>query len=630
MKAKFTLRLLLLAPVFTAIILTPLAVNAQERKVAGKVTDENGNALNGASIVVKGTRTGTNSDQTGSFSLTVPNTNSILVISYSGYTSKEVSATNLAAGVKLVPDERKQALNEVVVTGYGSQRKADLTGAIGSISRKDFANKPFTSPDQILTGRIAGVNITNRSGDPGAPIEVRIRGIGTAGNNQPLWVIDGVPVATNTSTITVNTGSGTESNPLSGINPSDIESIDVLKDASATAIYGARANNGVILVTTKRGKAGNAVLSYDGYVGVQAVPKNKLFKVLNTEQYIQFQKEGLGNDFSAFAGPTVDWQDLVYKTGPATAHNLTISGGGQNATYSFGAGYLKQEGIQLAQDFTRYSAKATSDVKVGKYLKFGESLLLSRSERQVQSEENFNTGAVAARNAPFFQPYKATGEYNPSNNTTRGGANATNLVWQNDPEAGYTKLFHNKVLGSLYGELEPIKGLKYKGSLGLDYNEATGWYYQNSVDFEGNGAPRTPLIVNEQPKEATLTLTHTLTYDNTFGKHKITALVGYEQTSYLLRRLRVQANGLFNPPLGVAGGAAAFGTSETADHWNIQGKLARLFYSYDDRYLVTATIREDKSSRFAKANNSGTFPSFSLGWRLSNEAFLQIQNCLTI
>ncbi len=623
MIAKFKLRLLLLVAVFTATIFIPLAVNAQEKKVAGKVTDENGNALNGASIVVKGTSTGTNSDEAGSFSITVPNTNSVLVVSFSGYTSKEISVANLGRVVRLVPDEKKQAMSEVVVIGYGTQRKVDLTGAVGSISRKDFANKPFTSPDQILTGRISGVNVTNRSGDPGAPIEVRIRGIGTAGNNQPLWVIDGVPVATNTSTITVNTGSGTESNPLSGINPSDIESIDVLKDASATAIYGARANNGVILVTTKRGKAGNALLSYDGYFGVQAVPKDKLFKVLNTEQYIQFQKDAMGNDFSAFAGPNVDWQDLIYKTGPATAHNLTISGGGQNATYSFGAGYLKQEGIQLAQDFTRYNAKATTDVKVGKYLKFGESLLLSRTERQVQSEENFNSGANAARNAPFFQPYTATGQFNPSNNTTRGGATATNFVWQNDPSAGYTKLFHNKILGNLYGEIEPIKGLKYKASLGLDYNEATGWYYQNEVDFAGSGAPRTPLIVNEQPKEATLTLTHTLTYDNTFGKHKITALVGYEQTSYLQRRLRIQANGLFNPPLGVAGGASAFGSSETADHWNIQGKLARLFYSYNDRYLVTATIREDKSSRFAKANNSGYFPSFSLGWKLSQEKFLQ-------
>ena len=624
MKAKFKLRLLLLVSVFTTIILTPFAVNAQEKKVAGKVTDENGNALNGASIVVKGTRIGTNTDEAGSFSVTVPNTNSILVISFSGYTSKEVTVTNLAAAVKLVPDERKQALNEIVVTGYGSQRKADLTGAIGSISKKDFANKPFTSPDQILTGRMAGVNVTNRSGDPGAPIEVRIRGIGTAGNNQPLWIIDGVPVATNTSTIQVNTSSATESNPLAGINPSDIESIDVLKDASATAIYGARANNGVILVTTKRGKAGAAQLSYDGYVGVQAIPKDKLFKVLNTDQYIKFQQDEMGNDFSAFAGkPTVDWQDLVYKNGFATSHNLTISGGTQNSTYSFGGGYFKQGGIQIAQDFARYSAKATSDVKVGKFLKFGESILLSRFDRYVQSEDFADAGSLATRNVPFFQPYTSTGEYNPSNSSTNGGGTGQNLLWYSDRSVGYTNIKSNKILGNLYAELELIKGLKYKPSIGLDYNEATGIFFQGPADFGGTGTPRGSIIVNEQPKEATLSLAQTLTYDKTFGKNKVTALIGYEQTSYLLKRLRVQAADLFNPPLGVAGGAGSFGSSETADHWNIQGKLARLFYSYDDRYLVTATIREDKSSRFAKANNSGTFPSFSVGWRLSQEKFLQ-------
>lgn len=613
-------------PITFIFLITSFFSYGQEKKVSGKVTDENGIGMVSVSVVVKGeTQQGTVTDANGSFSINVPDNNSVLIFSYTNYISQEVNTKGkTVVNLQMAPDTKKASLEEVVVVGYGTQKKKDLTGAIGSISRKDFANKPFTSPDQILTGRIAGVNITNRSGDPGAPIEVRIRGIGTAGNNQPLWIIDGVPVATNTTTITVNTGSQTESNPLAGINPSDIESIDVLKDASATAIYGARANNGVILVTTKRGKIGAATLSYDGYVGVQAVQKSKLFDVLNTEEYIKFQKDGMGNDYSAFAGkPTVDWQDLVYKTGVATAHNLTLSGGSQNATYSFGAGYFKQEGTQLAQNFTRFSGKATSDVKVGKYIKFGESILLSRAERQTQSEDFSNAGSGAARNAPFFQPYTATGEYNPANNTTTGGATAQNFLWSADPNAGYTKMMHNKILANLYAEIEPIKGLKYKPSLGLDYNEATGLFYQNAVDFTGISSPRTAIIVNEQPKEATLTLTHTLTYDKTFGKSKITALVGYEQTSYLLRRLRVQGNGLFNPPLGLAGGSAAFGSAETADHWNIQGKLARLFYSYNDRYLLTATIREDKSSRFAKANNSGTFPSFSLGWKLSQEKFLE-------
>ena len=298
---------------------------------------------------------------------------------------------------------------------------------------------------------------------------------------------------------------------MAGINPSDIESIDVLKDASATAIYGARANNGVILVTTKRGKAGSAVLSYDGYVGMQAVPKNKLFKVLNTEQYIKYQNEhkrdsiGFNNDFSAFAGkPTVDWQDLVYKNGFATSHNLTISGGTENATYSFGGGYLKQGGIQIGQDFARYSAKATSDVKVGKFLKFGESILLSRFDRDVQSEDFADAGSLATRNVPFFQPYTSTGEYNPSNSSTNGGGTGQNLLWYSDHSVGYTNIKSNKILGNLYAELELIKGLKYKPSIGLDYNEATGIFFQGPADFAGTGTPRGSIIVNEQPKEATL------------------------------------------------------------------------------------------------------------------------------
>jgi TonB-linked SusC/RagA family outer membrane protein len=628
MTIKFSLRLLVILTLTCCLGTMPQHAIAQGSKtITGKVSDENGAPLQGASVTVKGSSTGTITSASGGYSIKVAGSNAVIVISSLNYANQEIKAGSQSVlNVQLAKSAKAESLDEVVVVGYGTQRKADLTGAIGSLSRKDFANQPFTSPDQILTGRLAGVNVTNRSGDPGAPIEVRIRGIGTAGNNQPLWIIDGVPVATNTTTITVNTGSQTETNPLAGISPSDIESVDVLKDASATAIYGARANNGVILVTTKRGKAGIAKLTYDGFVGVQAVPKNKLFDILNTEQYIKFQQEALNNDYSQFSGkPTVDWQDLVFKTGSASSHNLTISGGGQNATYSFGAGYFKQDGTQLAQNFERFSAKATSDVKVGKFLKFGESLLLSRVERNVQGEGFNNAGYGATRNAPFFQPYSPTGEYNLANINTTGGANAENILWYADPEVSYTTTKSNKLLGNLYGEFEPVKGLKYKASVGLDYNEVTGLFFQNAVDFVGfgNSGPRQAIIVNEQPKEATVSLTHTITYDKTFGKNKITALIGYDQTSYLLRRLRMQGNGLFNPALGIAGGSEAIGSGETADHWNIQGKLARLFYSYDNRYLITATVREDKSSRFAKAFNSGTFPSFSLGWRISEENFLK-------
>jgi TonB-dependent SusC/RagA subfamily outer membrane receptor len=241
------------------LMMSPFLVMAQERTVSGKVTDaETGDGLPGVNVLIKGTTVGTSTDSNGSYTLTVPNDNSVLVFSFIGYTTIEV-VVGAQTTINQTLQSDIKSLEEVVVVGYGTQRKADLTGAVGGLraSDVDIASKPITSPDQLLGGRVAGIQIANRSGDPGAPIDVRIRGVGTAGVNSPLWVIDGVPIV-QTSNITVNTGSQTESNPLAGINPSDIESIDVLKDASAAAIYGARAANGVIIVTTKRGKRRNS------------------------------------------------------------------------------------------------------------------------------------------------------------------------------------------------------------------------------------------------------------------------------------------------------------------------------------------------------------------------------------
>lgn len=296
---------------------------AQDRDVNGKVTDnETGENIPGVNILVKGTTRGTTTDANGEFRLSVPSEGTTLVFSFIGYETLEASIANQSTmNISLVSDTK--ALEEVVVVGYGTQRKIDLTGSVGSLraSDIDIGSKPITSPDQLLAGRVAGVQITNRSGDPGAPIDVRIRGVGTAGVNSPLWVIDGVPIV-QTTNITVNTSSTTESNPLAGINPADIESIDVLKDASAGAIYGARAANGVILVTTKRGKDGKAQLTYDGYVGAGTAWKK--LDVLNTAQYIDIQSK-LGRDFSQFAGqPDVNWQDQVFRTSKVQSHNVWL------------------------------------------------------------------------------------------------------------------------------------------------------------------------------------------------------------------------------------------------------------------------------------------------------------------
>ena len=429
-----------------------------------------------------------------------------------------------------------------MVVGYGTQRKADLTGAVGGLraSDVDIASKPVTSPDQLLGGRVAGIQIANRSGDPGAPIDVRIRGVGTAGVNSPLWVIDGVPIV-QTSNITVNTGSQTESNPLAGINPSDIESIDVLKDASAAAIYGARAANGVIIVTTKRGKEGTASVTYDGYLGTGQV-WNKL-DVLNVAQYIDFQSkiDATGSnpgdrDFSSFASkPNVDWQDVVFGNSSVQSHNIGVSGGSATANYFIGAGFMKQDGIEPAQHFKRYSIKANSDIKVGKFLKFGESLLVSSVDRGVQSEEATFTGFQAARNQPFFGVYDATNPtgYMLENSENRGPAGSSaNLIMRNDPLYNYTTVLSRKITGNVYGELEIIKNLKYRISGGIDYNVGDGAYYGGPVGY--NGFPQPSFLVQERPIELTTNINNTLTYTKVVGKHSFTILAGHEETNFRL------------------------------------------------------------------------------------------------
>lgn len=594
-----------------------------EKRITGKVTDENGNGVPNATVAVKGAQTVTQTDANGNYSINAPS-NATLVFTSVGYAPIEVEARGRTT-VNTNLSTQSSSLGEVVVVGYGTQRKVDLTGAVASVTRKDFANRPFTSPDQILGGRVPGVNITNRSGDPGAPIDVRIRGIGTTGNNQPLWVIDGVPIV-QTTNITVNTGSSTESNPLAGINTNDIESIDVLKDASAAAIYGARAANGVIIITTRRGKEGRTSVTYDGSYGVQYVPKGRRLDVLDVSQYIALQKE-LGRNLSAYAGkPFVDWQDAIFQRGPVHNHNLTISGGTQKANFNVSGGYLENTGVELGQGFKRASLKVNSDISVGKYLRFGESVLLSSVNRLTQTEGGLFAAFNGALNAPYFQIYgDGYKGYNLETDETRGpGATGYNYVWRSDLDVNNTTIQHKKFLGSVYGEFEPVTGLKYKLTAGVDYNVGDGYFFQEKMDF-GNEERRS-LLVQERPLELTTTLAHTLTYNKSFGKHDLTALAGYEETSFEFNKMRIQGSNLFNTNVRLPAVASTVASANEADHWALRGLLARVFYSYNDKYLFTFNVRRDATSRFAKNNRSGVFPSFSAGWRVSEEGFMKNQS----
>lgn len=631
MLIKSPFKVLMLLALFSGLCILKQSVQAQavsqtEKKVTGKVTDENGSALAGVSVTVKGTSKGAITDESGLFSIDVSgNNNVVLVLSSINYAKKEIKVGN-ESSLNVQLSAKSTSLDEVVVVGYGTQRKVDLTGAVGSVSRKDILNKPFTSPDQILGGRVSGVVIANRSGDPGAPIDVRIRGVGTTGNNQPLWVIDGVPIV-QTTNITVNTGSSTESNPLAGINTSDIESMDVLKDASATAIYGARAANGVIIVTTRRGKKGRTSLSYDGYQGVQYVPKGRRLDVLNVEQYLALQTE-LGRNLSQFSSkPFVDWQEAIFQNGPVTSHNLTVSGGTDNATFSVGAGYLGNTGVELGQNFKRLSLKVTSDINVGKYLRFGESVIVSSVNRLVQSESGLFAASGAAHNAPYYEIYDPNGPlgYNLETDQTHGaGANGTNYVWRSDTRVNETRINSKKLLGSVYAEVEPLKGLKYRITGGIDYNVGDGTFFQEAADF--GDEQRRSLLVQERPLELTINTTQTLTYKANFGKHDLTALVGYEETSFEFNKMRIQGSNLFNSNVFLPSVASTVASANEADHWALRGLLARVFYSFDDKYLFTFNVRRDESSRFSPANRSDIFPSFSVGWKLSKEKFMANQN----
>lgn len=594
------------------------AVGFGQTTISGTVTDGTG-PLPGVNVVAQGTTTGTVTDFDGNYSIDAPQGVTVLVFSYVGFTTQQISIDGRST-INVVMAEDAQSLKEVVVVGYGTQRKADLTGAVGSLGAAQIETKPITSPDQALAGTLAGVNITNRSGDPGAPISVNIRGVGTPGVNDPLWVIDGVPIV-QTTNITVNTSSTTDSNPLAGLNANDIESIDVLKDAASTAIYGARAANGVIIVTTKRGKAGTARVTYDGYASM-ATTRDRI-DVLNVQQYIDIQQQ-LGTDVSEFSGsPYVDWQDLIFKTGFVQSHNLTVSGGNENSNYFISGGYMDQEGIERGQGFVRYSFKANSDVKVGKRLKFGESLLISQTDRQVQSEPGIYAGYNSALNAPYYQPYgDGAFGYNPINPTTVGDGSATNYLFNTDDRYTKTTIQNRKVLGNFYGELEIVEGLRARTSLGLDYNVGVGEYL--TTDAVLDNSTGTSLLVSSRPIELTLTTAATLQYDKTIGgDHNIGALFGFEQTKFRFDKVRLQGRDLFNINFAASGTTVA-GANE-ADLWTLQGWLGRLTYNYKGKYLATFNVRRDATSRFSEDNRSQVFPSVSLGWRITDESFFNKQ-----
>lgn len=627
--------------------------------IQGTITDDKGESLPGVSVTIKGTSQGTTSDGNGAFTLNVPE-NAVLVFSYVGYTSQEVvvgKQTKLT--IQLKPD--LQVLNEVVVVGYGVQKKADLTGSVATVDMQQLLTRPAADVTNMLQGRVAGV-VASGSNQPGGEGYVRIRGINSFGNNSPLIIIDGVQTTSTNS-----------------LNPNDIESMNILKDASSAAIYGARGAGGVIIITTKKGKANNTRINYDGFYGVSQV--NRYPNMLNSAELGQLlwaQQRGAGltprsTQFGSGAEPVIpdyilagssgglfegnpaadpskysfeqanfyqivranktgtDWFRELTQNAPTQSHNISASGGSDRAVYSLSLGYYNEAGLQKYTYYDRYSLRANSEFKLGKKIRFGQTLFGSFRNRKGSSDNDEGSPwSQAYRMQPIVPVYDIMGNFAGSKAPGTGnGQNPVAILYRQRRNAEKDI----RLLGSLYAEVDILKDLRFRSNFGIDYNNSFQKVFTNVNPEHSEGGFNTSLAVRSNYFYR-WTFTNTLNYDKSFGKHNIKGLAGMEAMDYQFEQLSGDRVGYYpftsesfwvldrGQPVGQNNASAISVES-------LYSTFGRIDYSYDGKYLINATVRRDGSSKFAQDVRYGVFPSVSAGWRISQENFMKNWRSLT-
>jgi TonB-linked SusC/RagA family outer membrane protein len=593
--------------------------------IRGQVTGPDNTPIPGVTVVVKGTTSGTSTDAGGNFSLTLPDANATLIISAIGFVTQEIELQGRTqVSVSLKTDVK--ALDEVVVLGYTSQKKSDVTVAVSQINQRDIASIPVTGVAQIMQGKAAGVAITQATGAPGDVISVRIRGVGTINDNNPLYIIDGVPTK----------------DGINQISPNDIESINILKDAAAAATYGARASNGVVIVTTKRGKSGKPRLSVSAYTGRQ-MPAN-LIKMANTSQYvaaynIAAQNDGRDQISAAVAAtlPDVNWLKEVLK--PASQYNvqLDVSGGGDNSQYIVSGSYLKQDGLIQNSSYDRYNLRTAVNSTLSKYVKLGTNANLSYAKiRQVgTSGDGFgdgNPGASIVRYALFRTPatpvYNEQGEFvdlpkiNGQNASAffGDGINPVALA-----DAADRNFYNYSVLGNAYVEVTPIKHLLVKSDFGVTFRitDYKQFFKTYGIDRSFNSPPQ---LAQSNTKEFNYNWTNTAIYDLPLGRHTFNLLVGTEaikndiQAMSASRRGYVDQSATFHYLDSGTGIQQNGGNQAHSSLWSTFGRLA---YDYEGRYLASVNFRRDASSQFLPGNRAEVFYSGSLGWNIAQEGFMR-------
>ncbi len=621
------------------------AVEQQNQNtITGLVTTRSGEPLPGASVVVKGTLNGTITDTNGRFVLNTGGPGKVLLVSFVGMISKEVSADG-QSNITVILEEATVGLGEVVAIGYGTVRKSDLTGSVSRIGADEIQKVSSVSIETALQGRAAGVLVTQASSAPGGGISVRIRGGNSIqGGNEPLYVIDGVPVYSNNNE--VNPGGGqfnelrTAPNALASLNPSDIESIEVLKDASATAIYGSRGANGVVLITTKRGQAGQARFEFDTYRGVQNITKR--FDVLNASDLMRWANEGAvnGGETAPFTSEQIanpkydtDWQNEVLQSNaPVSNYQLSVTGGTQKSTYSISGNYYSQDGIIKKSGFDRYSLRMNLESQVKDWMKVGNSMSFSRTINDQAFEGgsgNANSSALFSALAyiPMLPVYnETTGNYSRREDAIVPGYspyNRLNPVHLINEMTDQT--IADRTLGNMFVELKPLKGLSFRSIVGFDLdNRERNYYFSNNKDpFNRKGSASIGYT-----KALSLLNTNMLTYDLSLGSHRLTALGVYE-----LQKRTVQRSGMSNSIFDnditmfydIAAGTQNGGPGVYSNYteWTMASYLGRLNYVFNDKYLLTVSARADGSSKFGKDNKWGFFPSAALAWKMSEEDFIK-------
>lgn len=598
--------------------------------VTGKVLDETGQPLPGAAVFVMGTKTGMATNLNGEFTLEVE-PDAVLQVKYIGYVTQEVAvAGRTSITISLQPDVRTQS--EVVVVGYGTKTKREVTSSIGSVSAKEVTATPVADAAQALQGRVAGVQVIQNSGAPGGTggTSIRIRGISSVtGSNNPLIVLDGFPLPDQTS-----------DNVLNAIPPGDIESIDVLKDAAAASIYGVRGSNGVVMITTKRGKAGKATITFDMYRGIQN-PWRKL-PMLNAHDYAVINSEArlasglapldkLANPEAVEAayGNGTDWQKQIFRYAAMTNANLTISGGTEASRYSLSGGYFQQDGIVRGTNFDRFSFRFNGDSKVSDKFRVGNSLTMSRTtEHGKNTYDAFNSLLLlAVASPPTVQVRNPDGSYAGGNGQT-DGFNEPNPVY--DIEVPKSTNIRFRAIASTYAEYEIIPGLNLRANIGLDFLMQSIRTWSPAIPSTG-GRPLTITGLSDQTNyNPSYLAEYTASYKKALGDHNLNALLGYTVQESNYNGLGASRSGYTRLDLQVLNDAAVVPQNlSQIGNFNYYGTnrllsyVARAGYDYKGRYLISASLRRDGSSNFGPGNKYAFFPSVSAGWNVSDEAFMQ-------